>query len=75
MTLNACRAYFQLDDGQQAREFVVNFGDEMATSVLTAQCLMLDEADAWYSLDGRKLSKKPTAKGLYIHNGRKIVIK
>ena len=75
MTLNACRAYFQLDDGQQAREFVVNFGDEMATSVLTAQCLMLDEADAWYSLDGCKLSKKPTAKGLYIHNGRKIVIK
>ena len=30
---------------------------------------------AWYSLDGRKLSGKPTAKGLYIHGGRKTVIK
>ena len=30
---------------------------------------------AWYTLDGRKLSGKPTAKGLYIHNGRKTVIK
>ena len=29
----------------------------------------------WYSLDGRKLSGKPSAKGLYINNGRKVVIK
>ena len=30
---------------------------------------------SWYTLDGRKLSGKPTTKGLYIHNGRKTVIK
>ena len=30
---------------------------------------------AWYTLDGRQLSGKPTAKGLYIHGGRKTVIK
>jgi len=29
--------------------------------------------EGWYSLDGRKLDGKPTKKGLYIHNGRKIV--
>jgi len=29
--------------------------------------------DGWYSLDGRKLDGEPTKKGLYIHNGRKIV--
>ena len=28
----------------------------------------------WYSIDGRKLSGKPTKKGLYIHNGKKIVM-
>ena len=28
----------------------------------------------WYDLSGRKLSGKPTAKGLYIHNGKTIVI-
>ncbi|MBR2114688.1 MAG: hypothetical protein IJ929_08490, partial [Prevotella sp.] len=33
------------------------------------------DADGWYDLQGRKLSGKPTQKGLYINNGRKIVIK
>lgn len=32
-------------------------------------------SDAWYSLDGRKLMEKPTTKGLYINNGKKVVIK
>ena len=32
-------------------------------------------ADAnWYSLDGRKLPGKPTTKGIYINNGKKISI-
>jgi hypothetical protein len=30
---------------------------------------------AWYSLDGRKLSGKPSAKGIYVRNGRKFIIK
>ncbi len=29
----------------------------------------------YYSLDGRKLSDKPTQKGVYINNGQKVVIK
>jgi hypothetical protein len=31
--------------------------------------------DEWYTLDGRRLSGKPAAKGLYIKNGKKTVIK
>ena len=31
--------------------------------------------ERWYTLDGRCLSGKPTTKGLYIVNGKKIVIK
>jgi hypothetical protein len=31
--------------------------------------------DGWWTLDGTKLSGKPTKKGLYISNGKKIVIK
>lgn len=34
-----------------------------------------DNRDAWYTLDGRKLSGKPTQKGIYITGGRKVVIK
>jgi hypothetical protein len=29
----------------------------------------------WYDLNGRKLQGKPTKKGLYIVNGRKVVVK
>jgi hypothetical protein len=31
--------------------------------------------DEWYSLDGHKLNGKPTKKGMYINNGRKMIIK
>ena len=29
----------------------------------------------WFALDGRRLAKKPTAKGIYLYNGRKIIVK
>ena len=29
---------------------------------------------AWYTLDGRKLNAKPTQKGLYINNGKKVLL-
>ncbi|MBR1469694.1 MAG: hypothetical protein IJ605_06270 [Prevotella sp.] len=31
--------------------------------------------DNWYTLDGRRLSSKPTVKGVYIHQRKKVVIK
>jgi hypothetical protein len=31
--------------------------------------------NSWYSLDGRRLNAKPTRKGVYVKDGRKIVIK
>ena len=33
------------------------------------------KTDSWYSLDGRRLSGKPTAKGIYINNGKKQIIR
>jgi len=33
------------------------------------------DSNTWYSLDGRRLSGKPTKKGLYIHNSKKVTIK
>ena len=33
------------------------------------------ENGEWYTLQGLKIGKKPTTKGVYIHNGRKVVIK
>lgn len=34
-----------------------------------------DLRDSWFMLDGRKLGSKPAKAGLYIQNGKKIVIK
>jgi hypothetical protein len=30
--------------------------------------------DSWYDLQGRKLPGKPTAKGVYISSGRKVLV-
>jgi hypothetical protein len=29
---------------------------------------------SWYTISGQKLSKRPTKPGIYIHNGKKVVI-
>jgi hypothetical protein len=47
--------------------------DEFATPH-SAQQRRSKMSDVWYTLDGRKLDGKPTKKGLYIHNGNKLVI-
>jgi hypothetical protein len=36
---------------------------------------MTFDSEAWYTLDGVRLSGKPSTKGIYINNGRKIVIR
>jgi hypothetical protein len=73
-TLGAFRAYFELTDGQQAREFVLNFGDEQTTRIVDNKRETITN-NQWYTLDGRKLDAKPTKKGVYINNGKKVVVK
>ena len=81
MTLGACRAYFQLNDGIEANAFSLNFDDDGDNGETTGIVEMSDVrgmmSDAWYTLDGRKIANghKLTAKGLYIQNGKKVVIK
>ena len=53
---------------------VVLAGSDGQTTEIGTFTLDYESGD-WYSLDGRKLNNKPTKKGLYIHNGRKEVIK
>ena len=31
--------------------------------------------DGWYDLSGRRINGKPSMPGIYINNGRKLVIK
>ena len=84
MTINSFRAYFQLNNGITAgdpsspnaiRAFVLNFGDEQTGIAHPDFTDYTDKADDWYSLDGRKLNGKPTQKGIYVVNGKKVVVK
>lgn len=87
-TIGTHRAYFQLADGitagepvsgsnaKQIRAFNLNFFDDEATGILTTNFTnSTNSSNEWYSLDGVKLAAKPTAKGIYIHGGKKVVIK
>ena len=55
-----------------ARVINLVFGD--ATAIGAVSGSPADNGDI-YDLNGRKLDKKPTRKGVYIQNGRKVVIK
>ena len=46
-----------------------------ATHILSLESSEPDVTASWYTLDGVKLSGKPTRKGLYLLNGRVVVIK
>ena len=80
--LNAFRTYFELKNGITAGDVAgtrMIFEDNETTGIIEAEAnssLFTHNSSLsdWFDLSGRKVSK-PTTKGLYIHNGRKIVIK
>ena len=81
MYINAFRGYFRLKEGLCAsnipgttdvKTFVVNLGDEITAIDHIPQTS--ENADGqWYTIDGRRLQGKPTKKGIYIHNGKKVI--
>lgn len=67
---------------KEARNSIdISFDDDSETTGLrlldNGQLTIDNGASEWYTLDGRKVAngQKPTAKGLYIVNGRKTVVK
>jgi hypothetical protein len=52
--------------------FNFEFGDE-ATSI--DACEAQGEESSWYTIQGVKLGDKPAQNGVYIHNGKKVIIK
>ena len=75
----ARKAFLAIDDPDpsQARQFTMVF-DENTTAINEHESHKSHElSGAWYTLDGRRIAngQKPTAKGLYIVNGKKVIIK
>ena len=50
-------------------------GTTTAIGTLDTKTGELRFGDSWFSLDGTKLDGKPTKSGVYINNGKKIVVK
>ena len=73
----AFRSYFQLDNPNAVKSFILNFGDDDVTGIAheTYGPHETHEQGAWFDMSGRKLSQQPTKPGLYIHHGSKVVIK
>ena len=55
-------------------DIVINFGDNETTRVESIDTPSSHGAEIWYTLDGRPLNGKPTARGIYVKNGRKVLI-
>ena len=78
-TLAPMEAYLILNsEALSARVFVEDFEN----GVTSIKSLSSDEingvnvkAEGWYTIDGMKLNAAPTQKGVYINNGKKIVVK
>ena len=89
MTIGSCRAYFILKDltagepistgAKSISNFVLNFGDGETASLNEELRIKNEESsDVWYDLQGRRIVKPSNGKlpkGIYINNGRKIIIK
>lgn len=73
--IKAFRAYFMLNEvlsnGAEAKVRFMVDEDAAAIEGITPDM----ENGVWYTLDGRQLNGKPTEKGVYIVDGKKVLIK
>lgn len=77
--LKAHSAYLQLltNDvftGDGTRAISMEFEDGVTTGLIQIATGEAEDGD-WYGIDGIKFNQKPTQRGVYINNGRKVIVK
>ncbi|MBR5052854.1 MAG: C10 family peptidase [Bacteroidaceae bacterium] len=74
--IGAQHAYFQFTDiNNLSKQFILNLGEgDDPTALQDLQDLKGSE-DSWFDLEGRKLAGKPSRKGIYINEGKTVIIK
>ena len=70
-TLAANKAYLLVEPSTNANAFSILF-DGDATGINVVDVNNVD--GAWYNLQGVKMQGEPTSKGVFIHNGKKVVV-
>ena len=74
LAVGANKAWLEIPAANNAR--IINISFEETTGIdemVNGQSSMVN--GTWYDLNGRKLDAVPTKKGVYILNGRKVVVK
>ncbi len=86
VTVGAFRAYFKIGEtaavnAKGITNMVIDLGenDEEATGINEAAAdsslfTPHSSLSEWHTVDGIRLSGKPSKKGMYIHNGKKVVV-
>ena len=72
---NQCWLQFNLAAGAPARGITLVFEKEEATEVTEVSEVNEAGDGAWYDLSGRKLDGEPTTKGVYVKDGKKVVVR
>lgn len=88
MTVGSCRGIFQLhgitagdlESGEVNNallRILLNLddanGDATAISAVS-NAPVVASPSGWFTLDGRRLADKPTLRGIYLHNGKKVIV-
>ena len=83
-TINSFQAYIKVGEDNADpsvrlfSNYIISFADDIPEGIkdITRETVDMKSQDSgWYAIDGRKLSGKPTASGMYIHNGKKHVVR
>ena len=73
-SVTPCHAVLPKGDKAKSRTLTIYTSDG-TTGIWGVTSAEDAEGDMWFDLQGRKLSGKPNHSGLYIHNGKKEIIK
>lgn len=73
-SIRAFGAYFFLTDPLLVKAFQLNF-DEETNSIQAISNETDAQNDGYYTIDGRRINGMPATSGLYILNGKKVMIK
>ena len=81
-TIPANHVYLDLNEEQEQPKQektrtrgVIGIGGDGTTGIQQIENGATIEKTGWYTLDGRRIDTPPTRKGIYIMNGKKVIIK
>lgn len=70
-----CYLEITTDKDSQGHYVVKNVTQDYSTGISMPEATPGQQSPYWYDLQGRRMSQRPTQPGVYIHEGKKIVIR